>query len=48
MNLTTRKGRVRQMRKPPVRLLTVDQFAEATGWKPATVRQKMWLRELPT
>ncbi len=28
------------------RLLTVDQFAEAIGWKPATVRQKVWRREL--
>jgi excisionase family DNA binding protein len=29
------------------RLLTVDEFAKATGWKPATVRQKIWRRELP-
>ena len=28
------------------RLLTVDEFARATGWKPATVRQKVWRREL--
>lgn len=28
------------------RLLTVEQFAEATGWKPATVRQKVWRREI--
>jgi hypothetical protein len=28
------------------RLLTVDQFAEAIGWKPATVRQKVWRREI--
>jgi len=30
-----------------MRLLTVDQFAEATGWKPSTIRQKIWRRELP-
>jgi excisionase family DNA binding protein len=28
------------------RLLTVDEFARAVGWKPATVRQKVWRREL--
>jgi excisionase family DNA binding protein len=28
-------------------LLTVDQFADLTGWKPATIRQKVWRRELP-
>lgn len=28
------------------RLLTVDQFADATGLKPKTVRQKIWRREL--
>jgi excisionase family DNA binding protein len=28
------------------RLLTVDEFATATGQKPATVRQKIWRREL--
>lgn len=27
-------------------LLTVDQFAAATGWKAATVRQKVWKREI--
>ena len=27
-------------------LLTVEQFAEATGWKPSTVRQKVWRREV--
>jgi excisionase family DNA binding protein len=29
------------------RLLTVDEVAELTGWRPATVRQKIWRRELP-
>lgn len=28
------------------RLLTVDEFAAATGLKPRTVRQKIWRREL--
>jgi excisionase family DNA binding protein len=28
------------------RLLTVEQFAAATGWKPSTVRQKVWRREI--
>ena len=28
------------------RLLTVDQFSDATGLKPKTVRQKIWRREL--
>ena len=27
-------------------LLTVEQFAEAVGLRPATVRQKIWRREL--
>ena len=27
------------------RLLTVDEFATATGQKPKTVRQKIWRRE---
>jgi excisionase family DNA binding protein len=27
-------------------LLTVEQFAEQMGWKPATVRQKVWRREI--
>ena len=29
------------------RLLTVDEVARLTGWRPATVRQKVWRRELP-
>lgn len=29
------------------KLLTVDQVAAITGWKPATIRQKVWRRELP-
>jgi excisionase family DNA binding protein len=29
------------------RLLTVDQVAELTGWRPATIRMKIWRRELP-
>ena len=28
------------------KLLTVDQVAELTGWRPATIRQKVWRREL--
>jgi excisionase family DNA binding protein len=28
------------------RLLTIEQFAEATGWKPRTVRNKIERREL--
>jgi len=27
-------------------LLTVDQFAQAVGLKPATIRQKVWRREV--
>ena len=27
-------------------LLNVAQFAELTGWKPSTVRQKVWRREI--
>lgn len=27
-------------------LMTVEQFAEAIGLKPATVRQKVWRREI--
>lgn len=26
--------------------MTVDQFAELVGWKPSTVRQKVWRREI--
>jgi excisionase family DNA binding protein len=29
------------------KLLTVDEFARACGWKPATVRMKIYRRELP-
>lgn len=29
-----------------IRLLTVDEVARVTGWKPATIRQKVWRREL--
>jgi len=29
------------------RLLTVDQVARLTGWRPATIRMKVWRRELP-
>lgn len=29
------------------RLLTVDEVARLTGWRPATIRQKVWRRELP-
>ena len=28
------------------KLLTVQEFAAAVGWKPSTVRQKIWRREL--
>jgi excisionase family DNA binding protein len=34
-------------RKPIARLLTVQEFARLSGWRPATVRQKLWLRQLP-
>jgi excisionase family DNA binding protein len=27
-------------------LLTLNQFAELTGWKPSTVRQKVWRRQI--
>jgi excisionase family DNA binding protein len=27
-------------------LLTVDEVARVTGWKPATIRQKVWRREI--
>ncbi len=27
-------------------LLNVEEFAAAVGWKPATVRQKVWRREV--
>ena len=27
-------------------LMTVKEFAEVVGWKPSTVRQKIWRREL--
>jgi excisionase family DNA binding protein len=49
MNLDNKKeaGERNPMRRPPVRLLTVDEFASLTGWKPSTVRQKIWRRELP-
>ena len=28
-------------------LLNVDEVAHLTGWRPATIRQKVWRRELP-
>lgn len=28
------------------KLLNVEEFAAAVGWKPATVRQKVWRREI--
>lgn len=28
------------------RLLTVEEVARITGWKPATIRQKVWRREI--
>ena len=28
------------------KLLNVEEFAAAVGWKPATVRQKVWRREV--
>lgn len=27
-------------------MLTVEEFANEVGWKPKTVRQKIWRREL--
>lgn len=35
------------MPKHLVELLTVDDVARAMNWKPATVRQKCWRRQLP-
>jgi excisionase family DNA binding protein len=29
------------------RLLTVEEVSRLTGWRPATIRQKVWRRELP-
>jgi excisionase family DNA binding protein len=34
------------MSKHLLELLTVDQVAQVTGWKPATIRQKVWRREI--
>lgn len=34
------------MQQVPKGLMTVEQFAEAVGLRPATVRQKIWRREL--
>jgi excisionase family DNA binding protein len=28
------------------RLMTVEEFAAEVGWKPATVRNKVWRREI--
>ena len=28
------------------KLLNVEEFAAGAGWKPATVRQKVWKREI--
>lgn len=28
------------------KLLNVEEFAAAVGWKPATIRQKVWRREI--
>jgi excisionase family DNA binding protein len=28
------------------KLLNVEQVAELTGWKPSTIRQKVWRREI--
>jgi excisionase family DNA binding protein len=28
------------------KLLNVEEFAAEVGWKPATVRQKVWRREI--
>ena len=28
------------------KLLNVQEFAAAVGWKPSTVRQKVWRREI--
>lgn len=29
------------------RLLTVEEVSRLTGWRPATIRQKVWRREIP-
>jgi excisionase family DNA binding protein len=46
MNLDDEKKGRKFMPKPLTKLLTVEQMAEATGWKESTVRQKVWLRQL--
>ena len=28
------------------KMLTVEEFAALVGWKPSTVRQKIWRREI--
>jgi excisionase family DNA binding protein len=28
------------------KMLTVEEFAAEVGWKPSTVRQKVWRREI--
>ena len=35
------------MAKRLIELLTVQDLSRATGWKEATIRQKVWRRELP-
>jgi excisionase family DNA binding protein len=35
------------MARQLIELLTVQDVARATGWKEATIRQKVWRRELP-
>lgn len=29
------------------RLMTTDEVAAVTGWKPSTIRQKVWRRQIP-
>jgi excisionase family DNA binding protein len=36
----------RLTRRPLEELLNVEEFAAITGWRPATVRQKVWRREV--
>ena len=33
--------------RPPLRLLTVAEFARRSGWKPKTIYQMLWLKQLP-
>lgn len=46
MSLGYRQDNSRRRGAMMTRLLTVDEVARVTGWKPATIRQKVWRREI--